>query len=269
MSESGPPQPQTPAAGTERGAPGPAAPGRASAGHDDKTSARSDTYLSVPEAAQLLGVTDATIRRWIRQGNLPASTIDGRYVIARRKLELWARAHHMVLRKAPADAERGEQVPRPVLFLEAMKRGGVFFGIEAANMGAALREAVRLAPIPDSIDREDLLRRILEREALSSTGVGKGVAIPHPRAPLTGASFDPMITTCFLKNAIPYNAIDGVPVSVLFLALAPTVKLHLELLSALSFHLRSPKFTAVLRSSDPPTFYARLEELQAQLKLRP
>jgi len=59
-----------------------------------------------------------------------------------------------------------------------------------------------------------------------------------------------MITTCFLKNEIDFNAVDKKPVFVLFLMLCSTTKLHLKLLSKLSLCLREKAFISLAPHKD-------------------
>jgi PTS system nitrogen regulatory IIA component len=48
--------------------------------------------------------------------------------------------------------------------------------------------------------REELYEKLMERERLASTGIGNGIAIPHPREPLSKPPETPAITTCFLEK---------------------------------------------------------------------
>ncbi len=82
-----------------------------------------------------------------------------------------------------------------------------------------------LAELVDLFVRERVIRNrgiVLEmlhkREALGSTGIGKGVAIPHGR---TIAAPDVMIAFGRSRQGIEYNSMDGKPVYLFFLVLAP------------------------------------------------
>src|SRR5438067_6676418 len=104
--------------------------------------------------------------------------------------------------------------------------------------------------LPYEVDREFLYHVLLAREALGSTGIGKGIAIPHVRNPIVLHLSRPMVTLCFLERAVDFGAIDRKPVTTLFTLISPTVRAHLHLLSRLGFALRDPKFKkAVLGQS--------------------
>ncbi len=82
---------------------------------------------------------------------------------------------------------------------------------------------------------------VLEREKLGSTGIGDGVAIPHGK--LKGI---PNILCAFgrSKEGIDFDAVDGKPVHIFFLLIAPedSASLHLKMLSRISKILRDPSF---------------------------
>jgi PTS system nitrogen regulatory IIA component len=106
----------------------------------------------------------------------------------------------------------------------------------------------------------------MERERLASTGIGNGIAIPHPREPLSRPPDSPVITTCFTKNSVQYGAIDDRPVSILFLLISPTVKHHLHLLSRLSYCIRDGAFVDFLQTQpDAGALHSRVAEFEKHL----
>jgi PTS system nitrogen regulatory IIA component len=97
------------------------------------------------------------------------------------------------------------------------------------------------------VDREFLLQVLLAREALGSTGIGDGIAIPHARNPIVLNVERPTITLCFLENPVDFAALDGLPVTILFTLINPTARAHLHLLSRLAFMLNDKGFKDVLK----------------------
>src|SRR5881296_1791731 len=86
--------------------------------------------------------------------------------------------------------------------------------------------------------QQTLLRALQEREQLHSTGIGDGVAIPHARNAIAGLADHPIVVFGRHAPGIAYGAIDGAPVQLLFLLLAPSVSQHLQTLARLSRMLR-------------------------------
>ena len=81
---------------------------------------------------------------------------------------------------------------------------------------------------------------ILAREALGSTGIGDGIAIPRVRNPIVLHLSRPIVTLCFLERPVDFGALDGQPVTTLFTLISPTVRAHLHLLSRLSYNMQLP-----------------------------
>ncbi len=122
--------------------------------------------------------------------------------------------------------------------------------MRSGDKESVLRGVVEHLRLPDEVDRDFLLRVLLAREGLQSTGIGDGIAIPHVRNPIVLHVSRPMVTLCFLEKPIDFGALDAKPVHVLFAMVSPTVRAHLRLLSRLSFALHDAGFKkAVLREA--------------------
>ncbi len=148
-----------------------------------------------------------------------------------------------------------------------MIRGGVHTGIGGNTVEDVLKLVVARVPMISEAEQGMLLEKLIERERLTSTGIGKGVAIPHPRNPLPGNDRDAMIVSCFLENKIDFKSIDYKPVGVLFLMVCPTVKTHLFLLSRISFCLRDDSFITLLCSQPSSDgFYKAVETLENRIE---
>jgi fructose-specific phosphotransferase system IIA component len=95
-------------------------------------------------------------------------------------------------------------------------------------------------------DPEELVRSILKREQLGSTGIGRGVAIPHAKH----SSVDrPIATVAISPKGLDFDSLDGEPVHVLVLLVSPQNSSgpHLRALETVSRSLRNESFVANLR----------------------
>lgn len=222
-------------------------------------------HLTISQVSELLNLPVSTVERWIRQGNIPVYRHEGKYLFLRKDLKRWAQSQGIVFASKPEKAA----VKKPAQdysLVAAMKTGGVVQGITGSDTSAVLEAVVEAAPLAPSIDRHELFVRLIEREDLSTTGIGRGVAIPHPRSPVRKAPMEPSITTCFLDEPIDYDAIDDIPVSVLFLMLSPDSKIHLRLLSRLSYLLRDDAFIEFLRGTpSEDNLLSRVEEMETKI----
>ena len=205
--------------------------------------------LLVKDAARLLEVSEKTIYRWIKQGSIPAYRLNEQYRFNRAELLEWATSRRISLSPEIFREEESEAASLPHLS-EALTAGGIHYRIGGADKAAVLRQVVETMRLPSEVDRNFLFDVLLAREALGSTAIGDGIAIPHVRNPVILHLDRPTVTLCFLEQPIDFGALDGRPVNVLFTLTSPTVRAHLHLLSRLSFALRCAPFReAVMRQA--------------------
>lgn len=200
--------------------------------------------LTVKDAAKALNVAEKTVYRWIQSGGLPAYRVAGQYRINRAMLFDWATSKRINFTAEEAHKE-AEDAPLPTL-AEALQEGGIHYRVGGANKADVLKALVGLLKLPDSVNREVLLQALAAREQLQSTGIGDGIALPHVRNPATLEITTPMVCLCFLDAPVEFGALDGKPVKILFIPLSPNVRIHLHLLSRISFALRNPQFKGLL-----------------------
>jgi len=200
--------------------------------------------LTVRDVAGLLNVSEKTVYRWIKAQEIPAYRINEQYRFHRAELLEWATARRIGV-SADIYREEGEG-PLPSL-AEAVLAGGIAYRLVATDVKSALRAVVEAMRLPEAVDREQLLQVLLAREALASTAIGDGVAIPHVRNPIVLHVARPAITLCFLERPVDFGALDGKPVHCLFTMVSPTVRAHLTLLSRLAFAMRDAGFQDAIR----------------------
>jgi PTS system nitrogen regulatory IIA component len=214
----------------------------------------------------LLEVSEKTIYRWINQRVVPAYVINGQYRFIRAELLEWATSRRIKVSVDILSEPESRRAPSPGL-AEALECGGVYYRVEGHDRESALRAVVDLIRLPEEVDRPFLLRVLVAREALGSTGIGEGIAIPHARNPIVLHVPRPSITLCFLEQEVEFGALDGKPVRVLFTAVSPTVRAHLYMMSHLVFALRDPEFkAAVLRESARDEILRQARRVQAAFR---
>ncbi len=109
-------------------------------------------------------------------------------------------------------------------------------------------ESLRAAGQFRGADLEDVIRAILKRELLGSTGIGRGVAIPHTKH----TSVDRLIgTVAVSRTGVPFESLDGEPVHVFVLLISPQDRPgdHLRALENVSRSLRDDGFVRSLRQA--------------------
>lgn len=98
-----------------------------------------------------------------------------------------------------------------------------------------------------SLPYDEVLDRLVTREALGSTGMGQGIAIPHCRIAHCTRPLGCLLT---LEDAIPFNALDGVPVDLVFVLLVPVHahQEHLDILANIAQLISQPDICERLRA---------------------
>jgi len=211
--------------------------------------------LSLRDAAKALNVSESTLSRWVKDEGLPAFVINGRYRFNRVDLLEWASR-----RRLPA----GELFAAPegaVPALADLLDGNVHHDVPGGDLASAMAAIAERLPLPSARDRETAAQALARREAVGSTAIGDGIAIPHARSPLVFGLEKPVVVLCFLKNTVVFG--DGrEPVHTVFVLLTPTVRLHLALLARIAAALHDPALRALLRRRAAASeILARLREL--------
>jgi len=123
--------------------------------------------------------------------------------------------------------------------------------LSVQNKEDAIRQMVSSLKAAGKIKSEDeagIVEAVLKREELGSTGIGKGVAVPHTKHP----SVDRLVATISLvKEGVDFASLDGEDVFILFLLVSPPDRPgdHLRGLENISRHLRNHNFCNFLRQS--------------------
>lgn len=225
--------------------------------------------LDVRDVAKLLNVNEKTIYRWVQQGNLPAYRVNSHYRFNRAELLEWATARKINMSVDIFLEPEGASTSAPTL-VEALTAGGIFYRLGGRDKESALRAVVEIMRLPDDVDRDFLLQVLLAREAMASTAIGDGIAIPHVRNPIVLHVPRPMITLCFLETPVDFGALDKLPVNRLFTLISPTVRAHLALLSRLAFALRDPGFKDVIRrEGSREDIMSEARRVEAELAAQP
>lgn len=150
--------------------------------------------------------------------------------------------------------------PIPLQIREFFSPEAISLELQAATKDAALAELVGLLRL-DPRSAETLLRMIQRRESLGSTGIGRGIAIPHARSLATKRL---RLAYGRHRHGLEYGAIDGRPVFDLFLIVAPPLEIsnqYLPVLGRIAQFSKEPDVPdrlAALTSADE--FFRLLEE---------
>ncbi|MBI4395251.1 MAG: PTS sugar transporter subunit IIA [Candidatus Omnitrophica bacterium] len=135
---------------------------------------------------------------------------------------------------------------------EVLDKRAIKIGLSATTKEDVLKELVDvLAQVEDIGDPKGILKALIERENLGSTGIGQGIAIPHGKTDKTSRL---VAVLGISKFGVDFDALDGEPVYIFVLLVAPkaTAGPHLKALAQISRLLRDTYFCELLRKCKTP-----------------
>ena len=138
--------------------------------------------------------------------------------------------------------------------------GDVITDLRASDKTGVLQELARRAGAALKVPFDTISAELLKREQLGSTGMGDGIAIPHARVPGVQSPFGMLAR---LKPPVDFEAVDGQPVDLVFLLLAPASSQagQLNVLACVARRLRDAGTLQELRGAkDNDTLYRRMTE---------
>ena len=143
---------------------------------------------------------------------------------------------------------------------DLIERGGIYRNINGKDPEEVLTELIGSLPLFPSVPADTMLQAVLEREDLMPTGIGRGIAIPHPRNPVILPGAEQFAALAYLENPVDWNSLDGEKVNTLLLLITASAKQHLTALSEINFLCRQRDFLKLLRER------AGLDELLAFIR---
>jgi PTS system nitrogen regulatory IIA component len=129
-----------------------------------------------------------------------------------------------------------------------VERGGVYHNVPGTTPKDLLAVVINCLPPLPALDISALYREILEREALVSTGIGQGIALPHPRNPMIQKDDEAFVAVIFPAQPLDWNAPDGIKVHTVFLIASSSTKQHLNTLSKINFLCQQEEFYALIQA---------------------
>jgi fructose-specific phosphotransferase system IIA component len=136
-------------------------------------------------------------------------------------------------------------------FTDFISREAIRAELSAEDKESVIREMIRALEEAGKIDAdqfESIVKAIMKREELGSTGIGRGVAVPHTKHP----SVERLVGTVGVsKEGVDFNSLDGEKVQLFFLLISPPDRPgdHLRALENISRQLRDETFCRFLKKA--------------------
>ena len=167
--------------------------------------------LTVRQAAAYLHADESTVRQWITKRGLPVHRVNEGLRL--NALELWEWATEQGVPVSRKLLERARKTPEPVPPLSTLLAvGGIHHDVGGQDRAGVLKEMVARLPLPDDVDRGFLTSVLEAREAMGSTGIGDGIAIPHVRNPIVLHIDHAFVTLALLRQPVEFELAAGVDI---------------------------------------------------------
>ena len=204
--------------------------------------------MTIEEVAEYLRVSERTVYDWAQKGELPGGKLGTTWRFKREDVENWVNSR-LSSKPAPAGVTDSAVLTRDRILI-----------LDSADKETVLAKLVDLlAATPLVKDRDELLRGIMEREKLMSTGIGFGIGIPHVRI---DSVKDLVMAVAVCKTPIAdYDSLDGEPVQIVCMLAARSDQhaKYIRTLSSISSRLKDPDIRKeIIAAKDPDTIYELL-----------
>jgi excisionase family DNA binding protein len=231
-------------------------------------------FLSLAAVAELLNLTPGEVEQHVKAGEIPYEKRGRKVVFPKEAIDVWASQRLLRLasqkltehHKKPT-AGAGEILPHQVILPGLIQPTFIAPALPAKTKSSVLHELVILAGKTGRVtDAQSLIASLEAREALCSTGMPGGFALPHPRVPDPYLCESSVIVLGRTVQGIPFGAPDGRPTDLFFLICCQEDRLHLHTLARLCLMAQKTAILEQLRQSpDAATMHARLLAAEAEV----
>ncbi len=199
--------------------------------------------LKIKDVVNILQVSEKTVYRWIKDKKIPCYKINHQYRFNRAEINEWIISNRIELSSSLINLSNTQN---PESFSILLERGEIINIETAGYVKDILKDAVGKINTPGKLSKEEILDALIRREELMPTAIGNGISIPHPRNPIVIDVNDANISICYLSQPVEFGALDKKPVHTMFILLTSSPRMHLDVLSKISYLSRDKKFLDLL-----------------------
>lgn len=141
-----------------------------------------DSILNIRQLAEYLMVSEKTVYRMVERNQLPAVRVGAQWRFRKQDIDAWLADE---VRRVEYEGQRGvlDATESDIAIAPLLAPENVWLSVAAASRDELIRFVISEATIDPHVDRDHLVRSILEREAVCSTAVLPHAAFPHPVDP--------------------------------------------------------------------------------------
>jgi len=214
--------------------------------------------LTLKELAEYLRVTERTVLRMLHTGKIQGAKIGGQW-----------RFNGSQIDKVffPSDPKEDEEVPMAMLtrphigipISRLMKEERCIMDLKSTTKTDIITELTDPRLLNGLVlDIRELREKCLSREDVLSTGIANGIAIPHPRDPISTLRAPACVIYGYSKQGIDFDAEDGKKTHIFFMICSQNIELHLHLMGCLARLLSNDKVISALTKCENSTDIMKL-----------
>ena len=211
--------------------------------------------LSLDELVKRLNRDRREVEKLVNRGQIPGRKVSGQWQFHPREITHWLEQEmrdysDSELKKVEA-SQTTSTVDQEIPVTSLLRLETVQVPLEARTKRSVLESLVEVAGRTWQIGNPaDVLKAVQEREEVMSTGFENGVAIPHPRNPVSDALGESVMAYGRTFSGLPFGAPRRKLTDLYFLVLCVDTPTHLHVLARLGRMLQLPNFVDELREAD-------------------
>ncbi|MEZ6094524.1 MAG: PTS sugar transporter subunit IIA [Pirellulaceae bacterium] len=214
-----------------------------------------ENYFDIDSLAKYLHLTPDQVRKMADRGKLPGTKVGGEWRFPRQEIFHWFEdriglSGESELRVVEELLERNESTEQVVDLDHLLPQELIWVSCPARTKNSVIRQVCEFAANQGYLwDAEKMATAIQNREQLHSTALDNGVALLHPRRPITGIFELPFLALAITPSGIPFGGPRGSLTDIFFLIASDNDAMHLKVLTRLSRTITMPDVVTSLRAA--------------------
>ena len=206
-----------------------------------KNTKTENEIMTLREVAAYLKLPEKKVEKMVRKKEIPATLIAKEWRFMRSVVDDWLMSKMQVI--PHNDLAMLIESGTDILPISRLTRGDfILMDIHPGIKAEVLRQLIR--PLVESgiiADEEAFLEKLIQREKLLSTSIGKGVAIPHIREPRQNPSGLPDFLVGICREGTDFESPDGAKTHIFFLLCTDSEVVHIKIMAKIAAFLRTPQ----------------------------
>jgi PTS system nitrogen regulatory IIA component len=187
--------------------------------------------MTLAEVAGYLRLAEKTVLRMVHKGQIPCAKVASQWRFLRSMIDDWLTAKMRVVPRNDL-ARLIESTPDVVPLSRLLKPEFILLNVRPGSKETVLRQLVEPLVRAGVLERaQPFLEKLLDRERIVSTAVGKGVAVPHLRNPRENPQGGPILVVGICREGTDFAALDKQKTQLFFLLCTDSEVVHLRVLA--------------------------------------